>query len=85
MTEMTNFIHSVLDGIQEMIPEQTIFIGDVVKFHNDKPAGVVMETYTGYLTNLLTVKYIQDGYGVTYHFVDASGCKLVGRNYKERQ
>ena len=75
----------VKEVFKAMIPKQTIFVSDVVKFHNDRPIGVIFKTYTKYMANMVSIKYIQDGEVVIFHFVDASGCKLIGRNYKENK
>lgn len=67
------------------MPEQTIFIGDVVRFHKNLPLGVVVATETWQGFRLLTIAYRGDNIPKIFNRVRQESCKLIGRNYKEQK
>ena len=65
------------------MPEQTIFVGDVVKWHIEHPLGVVVATYKWQGFRLLTIACRGDNIPKVFNRVRQESCKLIGRNYKE--
>lgn len=65
------------------MPEQTIFVGDVVKWHSTSRLAVVVATYNWQGFRLLTIAYRGDNIPQIFNRVRQESCKIVGRNYKE--
>ena len=66
------------------MPEQTIFVGDVVKWCNTSRLAVVVATYNWQGFRLLTIAYRGVNKPEIFNRVTQESCKLIGRNYKEQ-
>ena len=64
------------------MPEQTIFVGDVVKWHKHHPIGMVGGCYIKHGFRLLSIVFYENEKLQIVDAVDQHNCELVGKNCK---
>lgn len=69
--------------MEREMPEQTIFVGDVVKWCNTPRLAVVVATYNWQGFRLLKIACRGVNKTEIFNRVTQESCKLIGRNYKE--
>ena len=64
------------------MPEQTIFVGDVVKWHKHHPIGMVGECYIKHGFRLISIVFYENEKIRVANTVDQHNCVVVGKNCK---